>query len=329
MSKITRRFFLGAGAALVFIPWAWLQTHTERPRRAASRLWRRFHRWRTGMHPQWSDWSSTRIVRWGDLPEKPCRETTTWRELRWPDTNELVEKTEPVIGPREPIDMDHTVAELGSGRYLGGVEWHDASSRTYEAVLNGRPMKVTEHFRGELAARLPGPKCATGAELIEKIRAAASRDLESAVDEADRRWIVDCRDTVLKWGLISDDGYYYVHVGHEEARRPVKDWRAGMTPASQLQVSGKLASGICSAPEPGQIRGGKILGVFADDPLMAELHRDTLPVLRRMDEHDRQRTWSGMHWESVGDETEVAFEYMGDGDLEMRVRKKAITEAEG
>lgn len=189
MSKIMRRMFLGAAlsfGAVMFWGRSWL----ARPRAYVAGLRRRFHRWRTGMQPRWHEVSSTRFYRGGSggmpgvpgsLANQPFKTTDTWEVLSWPDNGEVVERTVTKT-TLEYIELDLTEGQAAGGIYVGGVEWHER----------------------EMGSRLPGPKCATPEEFIDKVRHAAKYELEPNPDgdseiSARNRWIGDAKATVERW----------------------------------------------------------------------------------------------------------------------------------
>ena len=184
MSRITRRMFLGA--ALSFGAAAfWARPWLARPRVYLAGLRRRWNRWRTGMQPRWVECSSTTFYRHAvadDGSPMPHKIISSWRELRWPDNDDMV-KREDLGLKRVMLCMDITYERAADVDFRGGVEWHP----------------------NEL--RVPGPKCANGTELADRVRHAAKYPFEAQepgdeqTEEIIRRnrWISDAKATVEKW----------------------------------------------------------------------------------------------------------------------------------
>lgn len=201
MGKVTRRFFLFGGTALIFIPWSWFRTTTAGPRRVLAGWWTRLHRWRTGMRPRWVEWSSTTFYRDGTrFVPCPHKVTGRWRELRWPDNDELVRSEALGVWSDDPR---YSLEFLPND----GVEWNEP----------------TPECRGETGSRLPGSKCKTGQELIDKVRSAAHEQLGGdlafagmafAGDDGNELvftdhglWVLDAKATVKRWDGVLEPGH--------------------------------------------------------------------------------------------------------------------------
>ena len=115
--KITRRlFFVLAGSTTLLAFLSFIDQATARPRVAVVAGWTRFRRWYYKMEPRWSDHSDTVYSRrnhFGGRDQVRFFRQLRWRELRWPDNDELVTKTIPEVNEGE-VPHDHPMAQLRS-----------------------------------------------------------------------------------------------------------------------------------------------------------------------------------------------------------------------
>lgn len=178
---ITRRFFLGASALFVtsiFLP---ARTRWEQVRGWARALGRLRRRWVHGIEPRWVEWTDTQYVRSEDDMHARGREpgmayVRKWRELRWPDNDELV--------MREP--------DVASVYELPPDGWHDAE-------LGAKP---PESFKGR---RHPGEIERWAAMVGDYDKAALDEflvktagvgDVRGRLDDHEWRFAHDCKRTL-------------------------------------------------------------------------------------------------------------------------------------